>query len=257
VSDYFSVEHPIRLAHRGSRILWPENTMYAFARAVEDLGYRYLEIDVRITADRVPVIIHDGTLDRTTSGAGAVADRTLAELADVDAAFHFDAANDYPLRGTGIGITPLEELYRTWPEVRVNLDLKAPREEWAVAEVMRVVGAEHRTLVGSFHDGRIARFQRITRGRVAVSAGPRAVFAMVAASRIGRSLRRPVQAYQLPFDSRAVPIDTRLVSSIHRAGAHLHLWTVNEPDDMQRFLEMGVDGIVTDRPDLLNGVLGR
>ncbi|MEN8234083.1 MAG: glycerophosphodiester phosphodiesterase [Actinomycetota bacterium] len=255
MSDYFSVEHPIRFAHRGSRILWPENTMYGFAKAVEDLNYKYLELDVRLTADRVPVVFHDGTLDRTTNGTGEIAEYTFEELQGLDAAHHFDPENDYPLRGHGIGISPLDELYRTWPDVRLNIDLKGPGEEWAVAEVIRAADAEHRTLVGSFYDRRIAKFRRISRGRVAVSAGPSAALAMVAASRVGRSIRRKIQAYQLPFDYRAVPIDEKLIDAIHRAGAHIHLWTVNEPEDMRRLLDMGVDGIVTDRPDLLNEVM--
>ena len=257
MSDYFSIEHPIRLAHRGSRVLWPENTMFAFAGAVEELGYHYLELDVRLTADRVPVVFHDATLERTTSGTGKIADYTLDDLQSIDAAYHFDPAHDYPMRGTGISISPLEELYRTWPEVRLNIDLKAPGEEWAVAEVIRAADAEHRSLIGSFYDRRIARFRRITQGQVAVSAGPTAAAAMWSASRGGRTTRRRVQAYQLPFDYRGFKIDEKLVDSIHRAGAHLHLWTVNDPDDMRRFLDMGVDGIVTDRPDVLNDVLSR
>jgi glycerophosphoryl diester phosphodiesterase len=256
VSDYFSVEHPIRFAHRGSRVLWPENTMYAFERAIETLGYRYLELDVRLTVDRVPVVFHDATLDRTTDGTGKVADYTLADLQSIDAAFHFGPDDGYPLRGTGIGISPLEELYRTWPDVRLNVDLKGPDEEWAVAEVIRKADAEHRTLIGSFYDRRIARFRRITQGRVAVSAGPTAATAMWSASRAGRTTRRKVQAYQLPFNYRGFKIDEKLINSVHRAGAHIHLWTVNEADDMRRFLDMGVDGIITDRPDILNGVMG-
>jgi glycerophosphoryl diester phosphodiesterase len=255
VSDFFSVEHPIRFAHRGSRILWPENTMAAFAGAVEGLGYHYLEIDVRLTSDHIPVVFHDAKLNRTTSGTGKVIDHTLAEIRSVDAAYYFDPENDYPLRGTGIGVSTLEELYATWPDVRLNVDLKGPGEEWAVAEVIRAFDAEHRTLIGSFTDRRIARFRRITRGRVAVSAGPTAAASMYAASRVGRTIHRKVQAYQLPFNYRGAKIDDKLIEAVHRAGAHLHLWTVNESDDMRRFIDMGVDGIVTDRPDLLNKVL--
>lgn len=255
MTDFFSVEHPIRFAHRGSRILWPENTMHAFAGAVEELGYHYLEIDVRLTSDHVPVVFHDAKLNRTTNGEGKVADHTLAEIQAVDAAYHFDPERDYPLRGTGIGVSTLEELYGTWPEVRLNIDLKDPGEEWAVAEVVRGFDAEHRTLIGSFTDRRIARFRRITRGRVAVSAGPATAASMYLASRTGRTIHRKVQAYQLPFDYRGAKIDDKLIDAVHRAGAHIHLWTVNEPDDMRRFIEMGVDGIVTDRPDLLNEVM--
>ena len=255
MSDYFSVEHPIRFAHRGSRVRWPENTMYAFDRAVSDLGSHYLELDVRLTADRIPVVFHDASLDRTTDGTGNVGDYTLMDLQSIDAAYHFGPDDDYPLRGTGIGIPPLEELYRTWPDVRLNIDLKGPDEEWAVAEVIREADAEHRTLVGSFYDRRIARFRRITQGRVAVSAGPTTATTMWSASRAGRTVRRKVQAYQLPFNYRGFKIDEKLIDSVHRAGAHIHIWTVNEAEDMRRFLNLGVDGIGTDRRDLLNAVL--
>ena len=255
MSDYFSVEHPIRLAHRGSRVLWPENTMHAFHGAVEDLGYAYIELDVRLTADRIPVVIHDATIDRTTDGTGKVSDYTFDELGAFDAAYHFDPDHDFPLRGTGIRISPLEEVYRAWPEVRLNIDLKASNEEWAVAEVIRAADAEHRTLIGSFVDGRIARFRRITRGRVAVSAGPTASVSLWSASRAGRTVRRKVQAYKLPFDYRGLRVDRKLIDALNRAGAHIHLWTVNDAHAMRRFLYLGVDGIVTDRPDILNEVL--
>jgi glycerophosphoryl diester phosphodiesterase len=255
LSDFFSVEHPIRFAHRGSRILWPENTMHAFSGAVDGLGYHYLEIDVRLTSDHVPIVFHDAKLDRTTSGRGKVVEHTLEEIQYLDAAYNFDPENDYPLRGTGIGVSTLEELYGAWPDVRLNIDLKAQGEEWAVAEVIRSFDAEHRTLIGSFTDRRIARFRRITRGRVAVSSGPTAAALMYVASRAGRTIHRKVQAYQVPFNYRGTRIDAKLIDAVHEAGAHIHLWTVNEPDDMRRFIDMGVDGIVTDRPDLLNEVM--
>jgi glycerophosphoryl diester phosphodiesterase len=253
---YIGLEHPIRFAHRGSRILWPENTMYAFERVIDDYGYRYLEIDVRITADRRVVVFHDATLDRMTNGSGEVADWRLEDLRHLDVGYSFDEENDFPLRGHGIGIPTLEELFKAWPDVHVNIDLKARGSEWPVAEVIRRCGREDRVLVGSFNDRRIARFRRITKGAVATSAGPTASALMYAASRAGRSISRPVAAYQLPFDYRGLGIDRRLVDAVHAADAHLHVWTVNEPDDMERLLDLEVDGIVTDRPDLLNEVMG-
>ncbi|MFB3099270.1 MAG: glycerophosphodiester phosphodiesterase family protein, partial [Acidimicrobiia bacterium] len=156
MSDFFSVEHPIRFAHRGSSILWPENTMYAFTAAVDQYAYRYLELDIHLSADRVPMVLHDATLDRTTNGSGAIAVRDLAALKELDAAYLFDSEHDYPLRGAGITIPTLDEVYQAWPEVRLNLDLKTSGEEWAVAEVIRANDAEHRTLVGSFVDRRIS-----------------------------------------------------------------------------------------------------
>ena len=256
MSDFFSVEHPIRFAHRGSSLLWPENTIYAFAQAVDGLDYHYLELDVHLSADRVPMVFHDSTLDRTTNGTGRIVERTAEELLGLDAAYNFDPDGEYPLRGQGITIPTLDELYRTWPEVRINIDLKAPGEEWAVAEVIKANAAEHRTLVGSFTDRRITRFRRITEGRVAVSAGPMLAARMYLVSRIGLPTRpRQVQAYQVSEQYTGFTVDRKLADAVHRAGAQLHVWTVNEPDDMRRLLDVGVDGIITDRPDLLNEVV--
>lgn len=253
---YTALEHPARLAHRGSTILWPENTMFAFERAIDDLGYRYVETDIRVTADRKVVVFHDATLERVTNGRGNVADWLLEDLVHLDAGYWFGEDDGFPHRGAGIGIPTLEELFLAWPDVHVNIDLKAPGSEWAVAEVIRACDREDRVLIGSFNDRRIARFRRITRGRVATSAGPSASAAMYAASRLGRTVHRPVQAYQLPYRYRGLGVDRRLVDAVHEAGADLHLWTVNEREDMERFIGLGVDGIVTDRPDVLNEVLG-
>ncbi|MDJ0664859.1 MAG: glycerophosphodiester phosphodiesterase [Acidimicrobiia bacterium] len=251
---YLSVEYPLRFAHRGSRLLWPENTAEAFQGAV-DLGYRYIETDVGITRDGVVVAFHDETLERTTNGVGPVSQWDFADLQRLDAAWWFDPGNGYPLRGTGVRVRSLDEVFASWPDVHFNLDMKSPNLEWPVADVIKRHSRESSTLIGSFVDYRVFRFRRITRGEIAVAAGPLSVLAMVGASRIGKTIRRPVQAYQLPFNYELVPIDSKLVTAIHAAGAQLHTWTVNEAADMNRLLDLGVDGIVTDRPDTLNEVL--
>lgn len=253
---YLAGEHPIRLAHRGSRILWPENTWHAFDHAVEGFGYRYVETDVQVTSDGVVVVFHDDTLERTTNGVGPVADRTWADIRHLDAAYWFSPDGEsFPLRGKGVGIQRLDDTFARYPEVYFNIDLKAPDSAWAVAEVIARCSREDTVMIGSFSDRRLARFRRITKGRVATSAGPRAAMAMYAASRVGRSVHFGPEAYQLPFSVRGAQVDGKLVDAVHRAGAHIHLWTVDEPADMRRFLDMKVDGIVTDRPDLLNEVL--
>ena len=254
MSDYFSVEHPIRFAHRGGRMLYPENTMFAFGKAIDELGYHYVELDVRLSRDGVPVIMHDPTLDRTTDSTGPVSDRTVAELKELDAAYHFDPDNDYPLRGTGVTVPTLDEVYSIWPELRLNVELKEDAA-WATAEGIRTHRGEHRTLVGSFSDRRIAKFRRITGGAVAVSIGTVGALRMWAASRIGVAPRFRVQAYQVTEQYTGLAVDRRLVNAVHRAGAHHHVWTVNREDDMRRLLDLGVDGIMTDRPDLLNEVM--
>ncbi len=255
-SSFLDAEHPLRFAHRGSRELWPENTWHGFDAVVNDLGYVYIETDVQVTRDGVVIVFHDATLDRTTNGFGAVADWMWEDLAHLDAAYHFspDGAS-YPLRGMGITISRLDDTFDRYPDVRFNIDLKAKRCEWQVAEVIARCARHDSVLIGSFSDRRLSRFRRITRGRVATSAGPQEAMAMYAASRLGRAVRRNAAAYQLPCRVRGASIDAKLVDAVHDSGAQLHLWTVNDPHDMRRFLDMGVDGIVTDRPDLLNRIV--
>ncbi|NNC93569.1 MAG: glycerophosphodiester phosphodiesterase, partial [Acidimicrobiia bacterium] len=116
----FSEPTPFAVAHRGSRLLWPENTMTAFQGAV-DLGYQYLETDLHRTRDGVLVAFHDDTLDRTTDGTGRVAARSWEELSTLDAAFHFAPHQGYPLRGSGVRVPSLEEIFESFPAIRLIL----------------------------------------------------------------------------------------------------------------------------------------
>lgn len=254
---YLQAEYPIRFAHRGSRKLWPENTWFGFDAAVNELGYRYIETDVQITSDGVVVVFHDDTLDRTTNGVGNVADWEWADLQHLDAGYNFSPDGDgrFPLRAKGVGISRLDDTFDRYPDTYFNIDLKAKGTDWGVAEVVARMNRQDTVLVGSFSDLRLSRFRRITKGTVAVAAAKRAAMTMYGMSRVGRASRIPVQAYQLPYQARGAVVDRKLIDAIHSVGAHLHLWTVDDPEDMERFLDMGVDGIVTDRPDLLNDVL--
>jgi glycerophosphoryl diester phosphodiesterase len=253
---YFAHETPIRFAHRGSRLLWPENTWRAFDGAVNELGYSYVETDIRVTHDGIVVVFHDETLERTTNGVGKVSEWDWEDLRHLDAGYRFSPdAESFPSRGTGVTISRLDDTLERYPDVCFNIDLKASGCEWAVAEVIARTRTADRVLVGSFADRRIARFRRITKGSVATAAGPSASMAMYAASRVGRTVRRGVDAYQLPRKVRGGAVDKQLVDAVHRADAHLHVWTVNETEHMHELLDLGVDGIVTDRPDLLNDVL--
>ena len=250
MKPYLTHEHPIRLAHRGSRILWPENTMPAFQGAV-DLGYRYLELDVHASRDGAIVVFHDDRLDRLTDGTGKVWDQSWEELRSLDAAHNFDPEGGHPLRGKGIRIPLLEELVLSFPDALVNIDLKQSGIEEPVATLIARLGAEERVLVGSFRDWRIGAFRRLTRGRVAVSAGPREIARAVAACRLHLPIGGVADALQIP---RRIASE-RLVESAHTAGKQVHVWTVNDPGHMRSLLDIGVDGIITDRPDLLNEVV--
>lgn len=252
---YLSHEHPIRLAHRGSRVLWPQNTVPAFQGSI-DLGYRYLETDLHVTADGKVVVFHDDHLDDLTDGTGKVWDGEWARLATLDAAFWFDPEHDYPLRGTGIGIPLFADVVAAFPDALWNLDLKQRGIEQTVADEVARLHLEERVLIGSFHDSRIKRFRRVTGGRVATSAGRRETAGALAAATIGRVPGSPADAFQVPEGVGPLKVaGRRFVDAAHRAGKQVHVWTVNDPAAMNRLLDLGVDGIVTDRPDLLNEVL--
>src|SRR5512137_415092 len=193
---YLSHEHPLRFGHRGSNLLHPQNTMVAFAWAI-GLGLRYLETDVHATRDGKVVVFHDDVLERLTDGRGKVWEHDWADLARLDAAYHFDPAHGYPRRGTGVRLPLLEEVLAAFPQCLLNVDLKQPgMEELLAAELVRL-GAEDRVLVGSFHDTRLARFRKASGGRVATSAGPSEVLAALAAARLGRPLGGAADAYQV------------------------------------------------------------
>ena len=251
---YLTQEHPLRFAHRGSRILWPENTMLAFQGAV-GLGYRYIETDVHVTRDGVVVVFHDEHLDRLTNGTGRVADWSWDELRLLDAAYSFAPERGYPERGRGHGVPRLEEALAAFPGVMFNIDLKQPRIEEVVAAFLRDRGFEDRVLIASFFDIRIRRFRRLSRGAVATAAGPAEAAAAMLAARAGRRLQVAADALQLPSRRGGRVVDRRLLTAAHAAGKQVHVWTVNDPEEMSRLLALGVDGIVTDRPDLLNDVL--
>lgn len=252
---YLTHEHPIRFAHRGSRLLWPENTLTAFQGAI-DLGCRYLEIDVHVTRDHRVVVFHDDRLERLTDGSGRVSDWLWEDLRRLDAAYHFKPEDGHALRGTGIGIPLFEDAVATWPSALWNIDLKQGGIERRVADLISAMGIEERVMIGSFRDRRIRRFRSATGGAVATSAGPTETTRALNAARLGRRPAGPADAFQVP--ERAGPItivDGRFVKAAHRAGKQVHVWTVNDAGTMHRLLDLGVDGIVTDRPDVLNEVL--
>ena len=236
------------LAHRGgyrSPADKPlENTVHAFARAVE-LGYRYLETDVWTSSDGVPIAFHDARLERTTDSTGRVADLPLRALQQVRVA------------GTE-SIPTLDELLERFPETRFNLDLKTTSAVKPVARTIAAHRAEQRVCVGSFSPARIRAFRRLTAGTVATAASPVGVVGQAYAPLLRRIVRSPGVALQIPerVGRERVPLLTRgLLRAAHAAGRVVHVWTVNQRADMERLIDLGVDGIVTDRIDLLAEVL--
>jgi glycerophosphoryl diester phosphodiesterase len=254
--------HPPAFAHRGGSLLWPENTMVAFRGAVE-MGYRYIETDLHATRDGVLVLIHDDTLERTTDGSGFVWEHTLEQLKRFDAAYHFspDGGRTYPHRGQGVTVPTLEQALEAFPEVRINVEIKQeqPPAVEAVVEFIEKRGLQERLLVASARDRVVNEFRRRSGGRVATSAAKAEALRFWLASRLRleRLLRIQYDALQVParFASLTV-VDRRFVEAAHKRSLQVHVWTVDEPGEMRRLLGLGVDGLMSDRPDLLREVVG-
>lgn len=246
---------PVPIAHRGSRLLWPENTQTSFQGAY-DLGYRHFETDLHLTADGVLVCFHDQTVDRTTNATGPVERYTLTELQALDAGFRHGTESGYEFRGSGVTVPTLEWLLTEFPDTSVVVDLKRNGLAGPLTALVDDLDAYDRLIVGSFADARLTELTEICDGRIATSSGPALSRMWVLASRVGRGAGGDIAALQLPTHMRGVRVvDQKLIDAAHTAGIQVHVWTVNEPGEMTRLLDMGVDGLVTDRPDLLKDLL--
>lgn len=247
---------PFGIAHRGGAEELPENTMPAFAAAVQ-LGYRHLETDAHVSRDGVVYSFHDSVLDRVTDGHGALGDNDSGDINRADGAYHFsrDGAS-FPLRGTGVHIPSMEEVLTTWPDVFVNIDCKSDAVVEPLVRLLRRVRAFDRVCVGSFKDARIARVRHLTHGEVCTSAGPRAMTAAWIASRSGRMPRLGADCLQVPTRTGRIRIvDRRFIDAAHRADLQVHVWTIDDETEMRSLLDLGVDALMTDRPTLLREVL--
>ncbi|GCD89020.1 glycerophosphodiester phosphodiesterase [Nocardioides sp. LS1] len=239
----------LAFAHRGGayhpEIEGLENTMAAFRHAVE-LGYDYLETDVHVTRDGVLLAFHDRVLDRVTDSRGAVAEMTYAEVSEA------------LVSGTE-RVPRLAELFDAFPEARFNIDLKSEGSVAALARFVEERQAWDRLLVGSFSRRRLNAFRRLTAGRVPTSGHPAEIvaFRFLLTGRLADRLTRGrVTALQIPHRrGRWVVATPGLVRRAHAAGKHVHVWTIDEPAEMHELLDRGVDGLMTDRTDILRAVL--
>ena len=242
---------PLAFAHRGGaehpELPGLENTLAAFRHAVA-LGYRYLETDVHATRDGVLLAFHDDVLDRVTDGAGAVAELTHSEISSL-------------LIGGAEQIPTLADLFAELPDARFNIDLKSEAAVPLLAQLLDVHDAHDRVLVGSFSPRRLSHFRRLTEGRVATSAHPLEVvaFRFLPSGRLADVVtRHRVAALQVPHRQHGLTITTAgLVRRAHAAGKHVHSWTIDDPAEMILLLDRGVDGLMTDRTDILRDVLAQ
>ena len=246
---FLDSDRPVAFAHRGGAEDGRENTMTAFARAVA-LGYRYLETDVHATADGVLVVFHDRDLARLTDRVGIIRNLPWREVRRA----RVRGREPVPL---------LEDVLGTWPDVRVNIDVKDVPAVGPLVEVIRRTNAVRRVCVGSFSDRRLAAVRAALGPTLATSLGPRAAARLVLASSpapVGWLLTRlapaGVPCAQVPPRLRGMPVITRrFLDAAHARGVVVHAWTVNDEAQMRRLLDLGVDGVMTDRLETLRDVL--
>jgi glycerophosphoryl diester phosphodiesterase len=252
---FLSYEHPLRFAHRGSTILWPENTMTAFQGAV-DHGCIYIETDLHATKDGMLVLLHDDSLERTTNGNGRVKDWYWNDLKRLDAAFNFKPEEGYPFRNKAVSIPCLEEVLKAFPQLMLNLDLKQADIEHIAADFITRHGYEERVSIASFKDRRVRKCRGLLQNRAASSTGMYETALFWAYSRIGKSYPLQADALQVPVHwGGATIVDEKFLKAAHSQGLQVHTWTIDEPGLMRHLIEMGVDGIITNRIDLLNRAL--
>jgi glycerophosphoryl diester phosphodiesterase len=230
--------HPLALAHRGGAAESPENTPTAFQHA-SDLGFRWIETDVRATIDGHAVVFHDATLDRTTDATGSVSALPLAQLRSVRMA-------------DGHAPLTLAEALRRWPQVHFNVDLKSDDTVGPFLRAVADTDAWDRVCAASFSTARLTALRSQAGSRLATSMGPSEVTRLV----LGVPGRSPACAAQVPHRARGLPVVTRrFVQRAHRRGVQVHVWTIDDPDEMAALLDLGVYGLITDRPTVLRDLL--
>jgi glycerophosphoryl diester phosphodiesterase len=243
---YLAGPRPRAFAHRGWHVddlTGMENSLSSFRRAVQE-GYRYIETDVHATSDGEVVVHHDHTLDRTTDGRGPVADLPWTEV-----------------RTARVGgrepIARLADVLEELPETFFNIDVKADSAVEPIIALLRKAKALQRVCLASFSDNRLARLRRLGGPDLLTSMGPRSAGALWAAGRIpfaGLAVRG--QVAQVPVSQgRLRIVDRKFVQAAHRRNLEVHVWTIDDEAGMRALLDLGVDGLVTDRPDLLREVL--
>ena len=249
---------PHLIAHRGGAALAPENTIAAIEQAVQLWRPDIVEVDVRATADGRCVLMHDATLDRTTSGSGPVATRTLDELRQLDAGADFRALDGtQPFRSRGVTIPTIEEVLEAFPAQRFIVEVKIGTAQKPLFDALDRLDAHARVCAAGEREVDRDQFGR-HRGAVSESGDSMRRMYRMHRLRLMRFWQPRTSAVQFPFeyDGRRI-VSERLVRELKERDVVVHVWTVNEKDDMRMLLDWGVDGILTDRPDLLAEVMGR
>ena len=264
IHPYYSYElkYPLVIAHQGGDGLWPGDTLFALQNAAE-LGVDVLEMDIHISKDGVLILMHDETVDRTTDGTGDIESMTLAELKTLDAGYAWTPADGttFPFRGQGITITTLEEVFEDFPDMRMTIEIKKSNTSMIkpFCDLIRKHNMQEKVLVASFYDDKMKEF-RTECPEVATSSAKDETTVFVIASKAFLSgfYSPKFLALQVPEVSGGITVMTEaFVKASHERGLAVEVWTINDTETMQKLIDWKVDGIMTDRPDLMMELLGR
>lgn len=237
IHPYLDWSGPIPFAHRGGASDMPENTMPAFQYAV-DHGYRHVETDVQVTSDGVLVAFHDNDLSRTCGRNARISDLPWSQVRTA----LVDGKAPIPL---------LEEMLSAWPELRINIDCKSDAAVDALVATLQRCAALDRVSVGAFSDRRIRRLRQLLGSRLCSALGP----IETALLRFGRPRQLIGNAAQVPVrQGRLTVVTEAFIKRAHALGIMVHVWTIDDPEEMHRLLDLGVDGLMTDRPTVLRDV---
>lgn len=253
-------DRPIILAHRGGSHLAPEHTMPAFEKSAQ-LGVDGFEIDIRLTKDEEIIVFHDATIDRTTDGFGLVADMTLEEINAFNHGYQFeDVDGNRPFRDKKVDVVTLRALLETYSTMLVNIDIKdapdtyegslMPSKLWRLIEELSV---EDRVVVTSFYSEQVDRFNLYAQNRVALGAGESDVRKAFTAfsSQFGHLYHPKVDVFQIPTKSGVVALDSpKFIQFLNNLNIPVHYWTINDLVTMNKLIQNGAKGIITDRPDI-------
>jgi len=239
---FLDYPYPIPFAHRGGAGVFPENTLPAFQNAVNS-GYKYLETDVHSSKDGEVFAFHDDSLDRVTEHSGKISELTSKEISNIQ----IDNFAKIPT---------LLELLETFPEAKLNIDPKSDSVVQPLTDLLKHTNSVSRVCIGSFSDKRIKYIRKELGSGLCVSAGPKKVVKFLAGKLTFSKFKSDYHCLQVPQRSGPVRIITHdFVKRAHSRGLQVHVWTVDDPYEMNELLDLGVDGLMTDEPSILKNVL--
>lgn len=260
---FYAGNKPRNLGHRGAAGVTPENTMVSFRQGARD-GATTLELDLHLCADRFNIVCHDETVDRTTNGTGRIDQLTLSQIKALDAGYNFKlpGVDGFPFRGMGITMPTIEEVLDAYPGMPLNIELKSGTDEQVEVfiETLRRYGRldDGSVLIAGYEWKTVKRIRRAMPGVHTNYSFPE-IALVLARSKFpfrAKAWRPSGRALQVPVQRSGIRIVTpRFVRFAHAIGAEVHVWTINDPAEMHRLLDMGVDGIFTDVPAVMREVI--